>query len=505
MQSVQPEASRAESLEAKVRFLETRMQQLLISFAVPPETARRFMDPALDPALDTLTAPSSLAASATPAASASHYQPDAAQPFRFDLGSDKELCPETMPPASHSIPTTMPIRSEPNAKYTTLVTDLMLNRAIQGKPILPLPTTVTYSTFLQSDFAKSEFLILAMCAIAAKYIEPEGQGDNGQSMIGAGDDQFIPCMRMMGQTVDKFPTYASILGMIYLIAYSMETGRTTLAWTGTALAVRLATIVGLDNEKYNNDRAAWSPTERELRRRLYFTIFELDRYSSMVCRMSMLIQDVDLSKTPLPSAENITEYPGPSTPSKQAQQNTSASDQSAWLSTSQPMDMENATLSVKRQPQSFATSIRGHYVGILMIATKLHQVLLKEEEIYFELVTVEIVEEFTRMRHMIMAELNEYFVKMPFSLTTIDPQVLVAHTEHADAPRLIISIILMFHHVRVALFSSQFFRLFEFGYHDSIRSDPHFAIALESAIIIYDCIKALHRLSERLSLASPAF
>ncbi|KAJ1343873.1 hypothetical protein BSLG_001534 [Batrachochytrium salamandrivorans] len=121
--------------------------------------------------------------------------------------------------------------------------------------------------FLASDMAKSEILILAMLCNAAKFIDPPNEDPNSDpkllvSRCNAGDRYFNKAVSQFGGAIMVTPSYENILAFYYL-CYA---------------AVRFAQLIGLDNERQNPESYKWSQEERELRRRIWWTLYEVDRY-----------------------------------------------------------------------------------------------------------------------------------------------------------------------------------------------------------------------------------
>eukprot|EP00842_Homolaphlyctis_polyrhiza_P000322 jgi/Hompol1/1290/HPOL_003530-RA len=418
--------------------------------------------------------------------------------------------------------------------------ELLYGRAVRGQPFLPLPVTNVADTerssfeisarqqlllatffsnpispefpvqtnldgFLSSDFSKSEILVHAMCSIAAKYTVSSEQNidEDDVSMLNAGDDQFFRCLDLMGSATINAPSYATMTALTYISFYGASSGRATVSWTSIALASRLAAMIGLDNERHHPDAASWSPAEREIRRRLYWTLFELDRFSSMASRMPVLMMRASPSKVPFPSGEPLTVFPeaSPATPQQLFQE-------SVETPAVDPTDKPNSSEGTSLLPGSFmpvsATNSRSNYLSLLLIATKIHELLLDENEMFLESVTTSGIDEFARRRQMIVAELNEFFLRMPFSMAMIQPELLSSPTFDPRIARTNMVTIIIFHHIRICLFSAQFFRLFEFGLQQAIISDPYFSLALESAMIVYECYKTMTRIKDFLWMSAPA-
>eukprot|EP00842_Homolaphlyctis_polyrhiza_P000323 jgi/Hompol1/1291/HPOL_003531-RA len=456
--------------------------------------------------------------------------------------------------------------------------DLVFQRTLRGRQLLPLPSSVVgpfdkvlnltprqhtllqlffsspvfpefplemdFEGFMQSDFVRSPFLIFAMCAISAKYIQStDPQGENA-SMVNAGDDQFAACVKVMGIAVEKSPTYSTILGLVFLATYCAGSGRLSLLWTVASMATRLVTMLGIDNELRHPDAMKWSPVERELRRRLFWMVYELDAHSAMSGRIHILTRAEAVRQIPLPSSETISQLPSqqtvippalsnllPSTlPALSGLLSTPSGASNAASATTTPTPLSppfsdllaglasapSSTVSthfvsptsvslISSGPTAVPTSLRAHYLTLLIITMRLNDLLIDEENMQFESTSFEAIQDRSVRRQQILDELTAFQTRLPFSLCSAQPEHILQQMSHSGSVRNVTSIILMFHHVRIALYSSQFYRLYEHNLYNVLTTDPNFSAAVESSFVIYELMRGINRLPQCTALGSPTF
>eukprot|EP00842_Homolaphlyctis_polyrhiza_P002849 jgi/Hompol1/3565/HPOL_006620-RA len=268
---------------------------------------------------------------------------------------------------------------------------------------------------------------------------------------------------MLGQTVDKLPTYAAMLGLIYTAIY------------GAA-------------------------------------------YSAMGSGLSALTKRASLLKTPAPSVEPLREYPGvpPAvqsilTPEDRAASGIDLQTGNVFLQSTPLSVAASSASSTSSGTTSLSTvvsmpgSIRDIYLTILMAGVKLHELLLDEREALHESIPSQSIDSILLRYQQLSQELATIEAHLPFSIPSIVPNLVAPRNDLTSASFTVISLMIQFHHVRISLHSSQLFRLFEFGLHDALLNDANFSKAVESAMTIFEGTRLVNGTFFELTSGSPAF
>ncbi|KAL2915159.1 hypothetical protein HK105_205265 [Polyrhizophydium stewartii] len=162
----------------------------------------------------------------------------------------------------------------------------------------------TFDEFVVSDFAKSDFLVKSMCAAASRYYNDPGPQVQSHRR-NAGDRFFNECLKDLSNVMSQMPSYENIIGMLIVAYYAASSGRHSISWVVFGATVRFAQIIGLDNERRHPESNRWNVRERELRRRIWWNIYQIDRYGSVSSRLPLLISKSLPSRTPYPSPDGL--------------------------------------------------------------------------------------------------------------------------------------------------------------------------------------------------------
>nr|KAJ3410364.1 hypothetical protein HK105_002949 [Polyrhizophydium stewartii] len=162
----------------------------------------------------------------------------------------------------------------------------------------------TVEEFIVSDFARSDFLVNSMCAWSSRYYNDPGSQVEPHRR-NAGDHFFNECLKVVSGVMSQMPSYENILAMLNVSYYAASSGRHNIAWVVFGATVRFAQIIGLDNERRHPESHTWSVRERELRRRIWWQIFQVDRYASISSRLSLMVVNTSPSRTPYPSPDGL--------------------------------------------------------------------------------------------------------------------------------------------------------------------------------------------------------
>ncbi|KAH6563497.1 hypothetical protein BASA62_008460 [Batrachochytrium salamandrivorans] len=369
--------------------------------------------------------------------------------------------------------------------------------------------------------SKSEILILAICCNGAKFIDLPNEDVNSDpskliSRCNAGDRYFEKAVKLVGTAILQPPCYEKILAFFYLCCYTIASGKFSGGVLFFSTALRFAQLIGLDNERQNPESYKWSQEERELRRRIWWMIYELDRYTSTSGRMSMLTINASSLDTPFPCPDNLLH-----TVTSASSKYTIASLKEVFQEDKESSDVSTQSL-VRNSSISVFPSISSYRLTILMILTKTYDLVLDEYDLSTDPKVLLSAELFSRRRHDISKDLvlfrkslpewitniSEYFAQhietnlpsdtgnwIPFSL----PMNSQTAVQLAGA-----TVLTLFNHTQISLFLAQFYCLQELGMHRAIQSDPKFALSLKSALEIYEIARWIMRTPMHLSVPPPS-
>ena len=123
---------------------------------------------------------------------------------------------------------------------------------------------------------------------------------------------FIAARRMVDVTNCR--TLVSLQALISMILFLMSTARLATAHTYVGVAVASAVRLGLHSKKSANEN--FDDLERDLRKRIFWTIVKLDIYSGSVLGLPALINLQEIDQTRPIEASNHTLSYSPGAPSK---------------------------------------------------------------------------------------------------------------------------------------------------------------------------------------------
>ncbi|KAJ3091795.1 hypothetical protein HK102_013386 [Quaeritorhiza haematococci] len=163
-------------------------------------------------------------------------------------------------------------------------------------PIMPMTHRKTFLANLPNT---SPLLLNAMFALAARYctnpaiITPA----NGNALFSAGDPFYIRARELVDHFMDV-PSLSTVEALLLLATYAAGSGRGSAAWMYSGMAIRMAQELKLNVEPEFDESFATAnhnPTwlEKEIRRRLWWNCFVLDRYAGAAADRSMIINEKD--------------------------------------------------------------------------------------------------------------------------------------------------------------------------------------------------------------------
>ena len=101
----------------------------------------------------------------------------------------------------------------------------------------------------------------------------------------------------------------AVQALLVLCLYLQNTFNYNLGWLYLGNAIRIAQLIGMHRD--TGTRGTFSPTEREIRKLLWWTLYELERWLGLTGGRTVSIRDADVD-APLPDEQILP--PGPHTP-----------------------------------------------------------------------------------------------------------------------------------------------------------------------------------------------
>ncbi|KAL5035390.1 hypothetical protein BDV3_005329 [Batrachochytrium dendrobatidis] len=382
-------------------------------------------------------------------------------------------------------------------------------------PEFPL---LTQDQFLASDMVNSELLMLSIYCNASKYIDPPNEDPNGDpatfvSRVNAGDKYYYKAIPLLGKAIMQTPSYELILAMMYLSSYAAASGLFTGGCVLFASAVRYAQLIGLDNERQNSESFKWSTEEREFRRRIWWTIYELDRYSSQSGHMPMLITNSTPLNTPFPSPDKLVHLVTPATSGSYGTTLNTYTHQPSRISE------VSAQSVISFDSGPIFPSISSYRLSVMVISTKVYHLIMNENDAACDSMMLYDTNVFAERRSSISKELMLFRQTLPDWI--INVQDYASYTNNATVGNLRLpcgvsmgsttsvqlagaTVWAFYHHTYISLFMSNFYSMYELGLFDKIHKDATFASSLEAALEVYEITRWLMRVSMHLSDPPPS-
>ncbi|KAH6567962.1 hypothetical protein BASA62_005749 [Batrachochytrium salamandrivorans] len=369
---------------------------------------------------------------------------------------------------------------------------------------------LNHAQFLESEMAKSELLTLAMCCNAAKFIDPPNEDFNGDSKesavrYNAGDRHFYKAIRMIGTAIMETSSYENILAFYYLSGYAAASGRVSSGLVLFSTAVRFAQLIGLDNERRNPNSYKWSPEERELRRRIWWMLYEGDRYTSTSGRIPMIIAVSSPLKTPFPCPDKLIHMvtPASSIPTSSQAQAFPYRPSGLLDLFSQPLVLSSST--------PILPSIASYRITIVMILSRAYVLTMEEYDANLDPLVSCDIESFSQQRSAISRDLLLFRHSLPEWITNVSSYVSSSthFTDSQNFSRCLPSdipldsktavqiagatVLIFYNHTYICLFMLHFYRLNELGMYSNILSDHTFASSVEAALEICEIARWIMR------------
>ncbi|KAH7329677.1 fungal-specific transcription factor domain-containing protein [Stachybotrys elegans] len=150
----------------------------------------------------------------------------------------------------------------------------------------------------------SDFLLLCIFALAARHLPSEGSGPELGSARG---EEYATRARtlLLGEMTAARPSIPTIQGLLILGGRQCAIGSSSQGWLYTGMAIRMMQDVGLhlDTTRLAGVAEKWTPTELEVRKRLYNAAYVWDKTLSLA-----LGRPPTLLRRPYPAFELFDKY-----------------------------------------------------------------------------------------------------------------------------------------------------------------------------------------------------
>ncbi|KAI9352298.1 fungal-specific transcription factor domain-containing protein [Zopfochytrium polystomum] len=172
--------------------------------------------------------------------------------------------------------------------------------------VYPFISIIHQNTFMANYANESPLLLNAMYSLAARFSTHPSIRVNPDAMYTAGDVFYIKARQLVDHYMDV-PTTSTVTALLLLATYAAGSGRGSAAWMYSGMAIRMAQELKLNiepefEESLASEGLSW--LDREIRRRLWWMCFIIDRYAGAAADRSMIINEKDCNVY-LPAAEKI--------------------------------------------------------------------------------------------------------------------------------------------------------------------------------------------------------
>lgn len=128
----------------------------------------------------------------------------------------------------------------------------------------------------------SEFLLLVLCAHAAKYLQ-----DSSADML------LTRARALIGTAIQQSSSIPTIQALLQLSASELAQGSISQTWVYSGIAFRMASDLGL---QYSDAVKELGPVDLEVRRRLYWSCYFWDKATSLYTgRLPSITQPMDIT------------------------------------------------------------------------------------------------------------------------------------------------------------------------------------------------------------------
>ncbi|KAJ8325703.1 hypothetical protein QVD99_001434 [Batrachochytrium dendrobatidis] len=344
----------------------------------------------------------------------------------------------------------------------------------------------------------SPFILNAAHAVTARYTT---RPRRGAPLYHKGKAYFERAINMMGDVLLEGPSYTNILGMLLLSWWCVGIGWCDKAWLCTNNAVSMAHLLGLHNEvRYPSNV---SPLEQQLRRTIWWILYECDREGAISNRMPFSIQESSPKLVPYPADLSFI------TANRESQESEwemgiKRKDNSFLLSKptmtkSSPClsmgekaaDSEPVLVAIYDEHQNKTFALPDTFFGnidrlseLLHITTRLHKLCIFEAELDPLNSSINILNKISADRHEIHNDLHSWLAQLPKLLQH-------PHSIYFPQPKLLFRqtwrdayILALYHSSLIELHLPNLARMADLGLHSVVCSDPIFSICVDSALVV---------------------
>ncbi|KAI8929421.1 hypothetical protein BC831DRAFT_443509 [Entophlyctis helioformis] len=358
----------------------------------------------------------------------------------------------------------------------------------------------------------SDAHIQVMRAVAARYRTPPRRGMNLQRY---GEAEFRLALPLIGRFLFEGPSYGNIVALLLIGLWSVGAGIGDKALMSLSMAITMARLMGLHDETKYPVKVSWA--EQQLRRRLWWGVFEVDRHACLAHHLPFMIEDADPARVPFPEAYTSTLFLTSSTQDSFSSQTTAMHDQ-LWCppneyttcntksgnikgsSSSNDMDLSQpdldsiqsdgfAAASDTSSISSSALNPTAFQMQILLIISRIHKFLVREAAVLASGSFMgPTLGNLSIERMQLDMELKQW-------ASQVEPRILTVHNVYV--PRATRAkeltwrdalILAEFHAYRIELHLPNIARLVDLGLYSMLMSDASFSMAVESACTIHHLI-----------------
>ncbi|KAJ3085906.1 hypothetical protein HK102_013698, partial [Quaeritorhiza haematococci] len=161
--------------------------------------------------------------------------------------------------------------------------------------------------FRENEGHNSPMLLNAIYAIAARYSKHPAIFKHGGEKLWKAGDGFYAKARLLVSEVIDVPCIDTVIVLVLLVTYAAGSGRGSASWMYSGMAIRMAQSLRLDvdpdfEEVQNMCAGHLTPFDKELRRRVWWVVFVMDRYTAATADRAMLVNEHDCSvANPMPA------------------------------------------------------------------------------------------------------------------------------------------------------------------------------------------------------------
>eukprot|EP00842_Homolaphlyctis_polyrhiza_P001364 jgi/Hompol1/2228/HPOL_005896-RA len=306
------------------------------------------------------------------------------------------------------------------------------------------------------DFA-SPFLLNAMTALAVRYLKSPRRGI---SLRKEGEAYHRQAMELLGTAINEGPSYTNIFALTLISLWCVGAAYGGKSRVLMNTAVTMAQQQGLHNEvKFPVDV---SKEERQLRRSLWWILYQGDRETSFSKNIPCLISHSSPSQVPYPDVHSLS--------------NGSLESMSPTINAQGDIQQVPPTTT---RPSSYSK-----YMELLQILTKTFRLLMSETDLYATGQIASAHAQVEMERNTIDLDLKVWFAQLPPHLANVQPMYSALPTAEIPSTWRDAAMLVMYHGFRIELFLPPIMRSTELGLYSVVANNSSFAECVQSAMAI---------------------